>query len=101
MAKLKLRLEDIAADRSPDPVVTPAPAPAPAAPPAKPKAPKREHTSIYLSRPVRRVLRRIAADLTDEDDIRTHDLLIEGVELVLRKYGKPSIAEIEAAAAKR
>jgi hypothetical protein len=58
----------------------------------QPPAPRfRSHTSIYISKDVMRELRRIAADV----DKRPHDLLVEGVELVLRKYGKPSIAEIE------
>jgi hypothetical protein len=56
-----------------------------------PAAPTRSHTSLYISKAVMRMLRVIAADI----DKRPHDLLVEGVDLVLRKYGKPSIDEIE------
>jgi hypothetical protein len=47
--------------------------------------------SLYLAKPVQRVLKKIAADL----DRKPHDLLVEGVELVLARYGKPTIADIE------
>jgi hypothetical protein len=60
---------------------------APAA--AKPKW--RAHTSLYISKPVQRMIRRIAADL----DKKPHDVLIEAVNDMLIKYGKPGIAEID------
>ena len=48
---------------------------------AAPAAPKnRPHTSLYISAGVKRALRRTAAEL----DIKTHDLVLEGIDLVLR-----------------
>jgi hypothetical protein len=40
---------------------------------------------------VKRALRRTAAEL----DIKTHDLVLEGIDLVLKKYGKTTIKEID------
>jgi hypothetical protein len=40
---------------------------------------------------VQRMIRRIAADL----DRKPHDVLIEAVNDVLIKYGKPGIAELD------
>jgi hypothetical protein len=60
--------------------------------PAAPAKPKwRAHTSLYISKNVQRMIRRIAADL----DKKPHDVLIEAVNDVLIKYGKPGIAEID------
>ena len=53
--------------------------------------PKASHTSLYLSPAVLKAIRQIALDL----DRRPHDLLVEGVDLMLAKYGRPSIAEID------
>jgi hypothetical protein len=61
------------------------------APPAPAKPRWRAHTSLYISKPVQRMIRRIAADL----DKKPHDVLIEAVNDVLIKYGKPGIAEID------
>jgi hypothetical protein len=55
----------------------------------------RAHTSLYISRNVQRMIRRIAADL----DRKPHDLLLEAVNDVLGKYGKPGIAELDASPA--
>jgi hypothetical protein len=52
----------------------------------------RPHTSLYIGKATMRELRRIAADL----DRKPHDMLVEGIELVLKRYGRPSIAELEA-----
>ena len=84
MKKRRARLDDLTGGRKPPPTLAIVPAPTP-------ERKFRPHSSIYLSKPVQRVLRRIAADI----DRRPHDLLIEGVELVLQKYGQPTIAEIE------
>jgi hypothetical protein len=55
-------------------------------------APKnRPHTSLYISAALKRALRRTAAEL----DVKAHDLVLEGIDLVLRKYGKTSIKEID------
>ncbi len=61
------------------------------APPAPAKPRWRAHTSLYISKNVQRMIRRIAADL----DRKPHDVLIEAVNDVLIKYGKPGIAEID------
>jgi hypothetical protein len=58
----------------------------------KPKPAGRAHTSIYIDRKVSRVLRRIAIE-TGRD--RAHDVMLEAIDDVLRKYGLPSIDEIE------
>lgn len=57
------------------------------APPHKTKFP---HMSLYLSKPVQRAIKEIAL----EYDRKPHDVLIEAVELVLQRYGRPSIAEL-------
>jgi len=73
--------------------VTPAspelPLPAEHAPSLQPRAAK-SHTTIYLSKRVLRELRAIA----NEFDRKSHDLLIEGVDYVLKKHGRPSVAEL-------
>ncbi len=48
------------------------------------------HTSIYVPKPVHRKLREIAATT----DRKVHDLIMEGVDDVLRRHGHPSIAEL-------
>ena len=45
------------------------------------------HMSIYLDRRVQRAIKEIALERRS----RLHDVLIEGVELVLAKYGRPGI----------
>ncbi len=73
----------------------------PAAPPlapevtAKPKAESepakaRHHTTLYLDRSVQKVIKEIAIQY----DRRPHDLYIEGINLMLAQYGKPTIKEI-------
>jgi hypothetical protein len=44
-----------------------------------------------LSKPVQRAIKQMALDL----DRKPHDLLIEGVNLMLAHYGRGSIAEID------
>lgn len=67
----------------------PAPAPKPA---TKPKArPEVQHTSIYVPKAAYRKIREIA--LTE--DRKPHDIIMEGVDLVLAKYGFPSLAEFK------
>jgi hypothetical protein len=53
----------------------------------------RAHTSLYISRKVARVLQKIATE-TGRDKV--HDVMLEAVDDVLRKYGKPSIRAIDA-----
>ena len=53
----------------------------------------RADTSLYISRKVARVLQKIATE-TGRDKV--HDVMLEAIEDVLRKYGKPSIRAIDA-----
>ena len=81
---------------------TPAQAPSPpaaeaAAPEDAPKATGRKprpdiiHTSVYLPKPVYQRLREIAFT-TDQ---KIHDVIMEGVDAALRKYGHPSVTELK------
>lgn len=56
-----------------------------AEPPTKPKPVEIERVTLYLPKPVYKYLKQLALEL---DVSRTHDLLIEGVEMVLAKHGK-------------
>ena len=83
---------------------TPAPAPAPAPQPETPTPVAEEHkpggrkprpdivhTSVYLPKPVYQRLREIAFTT----DVKIHDVIMEGVDAALRKYGHPSIEELK------
>jgi hypothetical protein len=50
------------------------------------------HTSVYLPEAAYEALRQVAFD----ERRKIHDLLIEGVELALKKRGYPAIAEMKA-----
>lgn len=45
-----------------------------------------QHTSLYLAPEVRRAIKEIAFQY----DKKPHDLYIEGIDLMLAKYGKPT-----------
>ena len=49
-----------------------------------------QHTSLYLSAEVRSAIRDIAYQL----DRKPHDLYMEGIDLMLAKYGKPTSKEL-------
>lgn len=97
MARQFAPLESIAgAIRPLKPVQEEAPAPKPEPVVAAPKKPKSEpksrpHTSLYVSKAVQKMIRRIAWDT----EKRPHDVLLEAVDDVLRKYGKPGIKELD------
>ena len=60
----------------------------------KPARAKREgvvHTSIYVPRPVYQKLREIA--FTQERKV--HDIIMEGIDAALQKYGHPGIATLK------
>jgi hypothetical protein len=60
----------------------------------KPARAKREgivHTSIYVPRPVYQKLREIA--FTQERKV--HDIIMEGIDAALQKYGHPAIAALK------
>jgi hypothetical protein len=48
------------------------------------------HTSLYLNKRVQKTLKEIAL----EHDRKVHDVLLEGVDMVLRRYGRPTIAKL-------
>lgn len=70
----------------------------PEAPPASvgqgaPKARVRSdasHTTLYLDKAVRKVIKEIALHF----DRKPHDLYLEGIDLMLAHYGRPSIKQI-------
>ena len=59
--------------------------------PRPPVRPDVQHTSIYVPKPAYRKIREIAL----AKDRKPHDLILEGLDLVLAKYGFPSIAELK------
>jgi hypothetical protein len=50
------------------------------------------HSSLYLPAPVYEVLRKVAFD----ERVKIHDLIMEGVETVLRRRGYPSVERLKA-----
>jgi hypothetical protein len=48
------------------------------------------HTSLYLPEPVYEALRRIAF----EERLKIHDVVLEGIDLALRRHGYPSIESL-------
>jgi hypothetical protein len=48
------------------------------------------HMSLYLNKRAQRALKEIAL----EYDRKSHDILIEAVNLVLQRYGRPTVAEL-------
>ena len=58
--------------------------------PAKPAG--RKHTSVYLPEAAYEALRQVAFD----ERRKIHDLLLEGVELALKKRGYPTLADMKA-----
>jgi hypothetical protein len=65
-------------------------APEPAPKPERRRAGDRPHTTIYLDPAVTKAIRRLALEL----DCKPHDLLIEGVNLMLERHGMPSIEQL-------
>jgi hypothetical protein len=50
------------------------------------------HTSLYLPEPVYEALRKIAF----EDRLKIHDVVLEGIDLELRRRGYPSVESLRA-----
>ena len=50
------------------------------------------HSSLYLPSPVYEVLRKVAFD----ERVKIHDLIMEGVEAVLRRRSYPSVESLKA-----
>ena len=49
------------------------------------------HSSLYLPEPVYEALRKIAFD----ERLKIHDLALEGLDVVLRRRGCPSVADLK------
>ena len=64
----------------------------PAKPVGRRPAPDIVHSSVYLSEPVYEALRQVAFT----ERCKIHDLIVQGVELALKKRGYPPIAEMKA-----
>src|SRR4051794_4998725 len=66
-----------------------APAPAQEAPAGAKRKPRPDivHTSVYIPKPVYQKLREIAFTT----DCKVHDVIMEGIDAALRKYGHPSV----------
>jgi hypothetical protein len=64
----------------------------PGARPAKPPAVRKDkpHVSLYLDKRVQKVIKEIALTY----DRKPHDLYVEAVNMMLRSYGKGTVAEI-------
>lgn len=95
MAKQRPSLESFAQQAAPQPDAAPirAPLDQPVAEKQADLAPirrDRPHTTLYLDRRVQRVIKEIAIQY----DRKPHDLYIEGIEMMLRHYGRPRINDI-------
>jgi hypothetical protein len=49
------------------------------------------HSSLYLPEPVYEALRRIAF----EERLKIHDVVLEGIDLALKRHGYPSIGNLK------
>ncbi len=65
----------------------PDPAPVTPAPSGRKPRPDIVHTSVYIPKAAHRQLREVAFT-TDQ---KVHDLIMEGIDATLRKYGHPGI----------
>ncbi len=59
---------------------------------ARPERPSIVHSSLYLPEPVYEALRKIAF----EERIKIHDVVLEGIDLALRRRGYPSVESLKA-----
>jgi hypothetical protein len=50
----------------------------------------RPHTTLYLDKKVQKVIKEIALQY----DRKAHDLYIEGINLMLARYGRPTVDEL-------
>jgi hypothetical protein len=50
------------------------------------------HTSLYLPEPVYEALRKIAF----EERLKIHDVVLQGIDLALRRRGYPSVENVKA-----
>ncbi len=96
MAKHRPSLEAFAQSVTPTPPAAAAPAgnvvelTPPASPVIATGRKDRPHTTLYLPKKVQRVIKEIALQY----DCKPHDLYLEGINLMLAHYGRPSIEDI-------
>ena len=57
-----------------------------------PERPSIVHSSLYLPEPVYEALRKIAF----EERLKIHDVVLEGIDLALRRRGYPSVESLKA-----
>lgn len=88
MAKGRPSLEAFAQDAEPKGNIVELKAAEAEVVPAKRKAPS--HSSLYLDKAVVKAIKEIALQY----DRKPHDLYLEGINLMLVKYGRPSIEEL-------
>jgi hypothetical protein len=74
------------------PKTSPATSGAPKAPAGRRPTPDIVHSSLYLPEPVYEALREAAF----RERCKIHDLVMQGIDLALRKRGYPSIDELKA-----
>lgn len=98
MAKQRASLESIMqATRAPAPETPPAPSPRVVelvpAPAEKPRAGRKDkpHTTLYLGKRARKVVKEIALQF----DTTPQALYLEGIDMMLTKYGRPNLKELE------
>jgi len=58
----------------------------------QPERPSIVHSSLYLQEPVYEALRKIAF----EERLKIHDVVLEGIDLALRRRGYPSVESLKA-----
>jgi len=97
MAKNRPSLEQLAAKvgqgaqaAAPAPKVVELHTPEKPAPAAKAVRKDRPHTTLYLDKKAQKVIKEIALQY----DRKPHDLYLEGIELMLAHYGRPSLKEL-------
>jgi hypothetical protein len=60
--------------------------------PRQTERPSVVHSSLYLPEPVYEALRKIAF----EERLKIHDIVLEGIDLALRRRGYPSVESLRA-----
>ncbi len=96
MSKRPSLIADLRLSSEPEPPSDAAPAPDAPKPVATGRKPRPDivHTSVYLPKAVYQRLREIAFT-TDQ---KIHDVVMEGIDAALRKYGHPPVEELRRAA---
>ncbi len=93
MAKHRPSLEAFAQSVAPSPATAPTGNVVELTPPAQAATSARKdrpHTTLYLPKKVQRVIKEIALHY----DCKPHDLYLQGINMMLAHYGRPSIDDI-------